>query len=110
MSAMRFTVPFLACAGLLLFGCGSKEDQAIQTPPPKPSAPTAPKEEKVKIEDVVVGKGRPAATGDTIWVQYRGTLRDGREFDSNQLPDKDLFSVTLGQGGVIKGWEQGIPG
>ena len=64
--------------------------------------------------DVVAGKGDVAKTGDKVQVQYVGQLFDGgKEFDTSWTsatkPGKD-FDVTLGQGGVIKGWDEGIPG
>ncbi|KAJ8676050.1 hypothetical protein QAD02_011836 [Eretmocerus hayati] len=46
--------------------------------------------------------------GDTVHVNYVGTLEDGTEFDKNS--DDDPFLVTLGYGQVIKGWEQGLIG
>lgn len=64
---------------------------------------------ELKSEDLVVGEGAEAKTGDTIRVHYVGTLSDGTEFDSNSEGEVPL-EFTLGQGGVIQGWDQGIPG
>ncbi|XP_036324084.1 peptidyl-prolyl cis-trans isomerase FKBP2 [Rhagoletis pomonella] len=50
-----------------------------------------------------------AGKGDTIHVHYRGTLKDGTEFDSSYGRQKP-FSLKLGIGQVIKGWEQGLLG
>lgn len=55
------------------------------------------------------GSGQSAADGDLVKVLYTGWLKDGTEFDSNQ--DKENpFSLTLGKGEVIKGWEEGLKG
>ena len=61
--------------------------------------------EPLKIEDVKEGKGAKAERGDTVTVQYKGTLEDGYKFDSGSS-----FEVTLGAGLIIKGWEQGLLG
>ena len=61
------------------------------------------------IEDLTVGTGEEAKVGDTVEVHYVGTLEDGTQFDSSR--DRgETFSFTIGQGYVIQGWEQGIPG
>jgi len=46
--------------------------------------------------------------GDRITVHYKGTLTNGKEFDSSYT--KQPFTFTLGSGEVIKGWDEGIAG
>jgi len=66
--------------------------------------------ENLKIEDVVVGTGAEAKNGDTITVNYTGTLDDGTKFDSSLNPGRTPFSFPLGAGQVIKGWDMGVLG
>ena len=63
---------------------------------------------KVKIEDTQVGTGAEAKQGSTLSLYYTGKLTDGTVFDSNV--GKQPLSVTLGAGGVIPGFEQGLLG
>jgi peptidylprolyl isomerase len=59
--------------------------------------------------DITVGEGPSAASGDTVFVNYVGVLSaDGTRFDGNF--GSDPFVVTLGQGMVIPGWDQGLVG
>ena len=61
------------------------------------------------IEDLVEGNGDGAADGNTVAVHYTGTLMNGTKFDSS-LDRGQPFSVSLGAGSVIPGWEQGLLG
>ena len=57
--------------------------------------------------DLVTGKGRTASEGDYVFVEYIGELLNGIEFDTSYTRPS-FFPFTLGQGKVIKGWEEGI--
>ncbi|MBN2236861.1 MAG: FKBP-type peptidyl-prolyl cis-trans isomerase [Bacteroidales bacterium] len=53
------------------------------------------------------GEGEQAVAGNKVKVHYSGTLLDGTKFDSSYDRDQP-FEFTLGQGQVIKGWDEGI--
>jgi FKBP-type peptidyl-prolyl cis-trans isomerase FkpA len=55
------------------------------------------------------GTGANAADGQTVSVKYKGTLLNGKEFDSSEKSNGgNPIEFPLGQGQVIKGWEEGI--
>ena len=62
----------------------------------------------LRITDLVVGSGEEAVSGKSVSVNYRGTLTNGREFDSSY--GRGPFSFPLGGGRVIKGWDEGVAG
>ncbi len=67
----------------------------------------------LQYEDVVPGGGDEAGKGDEVRVHYTGWLYEngaaGRKFDSSR--DRgDPFSFPLGEGHVIRGWDEGVAG
>jgi len=62
------------------------------------------------VQDVIVGTGAEAKSGDSVTVQYVGVLfANGKEFDSS-WKNGEPFTFDLGTGGVIAGWDQGVEG
>lgn len=64
-------------------------------------------ETKLEYIEHEKGTGPAAETGDTVAVHYVGTLMDGTEFDNSHKRGEPI-KFPLGQGRVIKGWDQGI--
>ena len=55
------------------------------------------------------GTGPNAKAGQLVTVKYRGTLLDGKEFDSSaKHPGQPDFSFALGRGQVIPGWDDAL--
>jgi len=92
----------LIVAGLLAVACSQ--------PPPAGGAGggqevTAPS--GLKYTDLVVGSGAEPKPGQTAVVHYTGWLLDGTKFDSSKDRGQP-FSFPLGQGRVIRGWDEGV--
>jgi FKBP-type peptidyl-prolyl cis-trans isomerase len=79
------------------------------------SAPTKVTGDGVKTDsgliywDIRVGNGAEAKEGSHVRVHYTGWLTSGKKFDSSVDAGKP-FDFTIGNGEVIKGWEQGVAG
>jgi peptidylprolyl isomerase len=66
-------------------------------------------QDKLQIQDEVVGTGIEAAPGKKVTVNYVGTLTNGTKFDSS-YDRNEPFAFNLGAGEVIAGWDQGVKG
>ncbi|MBJ7354610.1 MAG: FKBP-type peptidyl-prolyl cis-trans isomerase [Thermoleophilaceae bacterium] len=77
----------------------------------KPELSDASGEPPTKLieKDIKKGTGKEAKDGDEVTVNYVGhNWSNNEEFDTSW--GKDAFTFTLGEGGVIKGWDQGVVG
>ncbi len=72
---------------------------------PKPAGVTTPSGLTYLITKA--GTGRQPTTGETVIINYTGTLTNGLKFDSSHDRDQP-FSFKLGVGQVIKGWDEGV--
>lgn len=135
----RLALILIACLALFVAGCGSDDDSSTsssestaastesssQSPSesngaeessggkktkPKVTVPSGAPPKKLEIKDLEKGTGAAAKTGDEVVVQYVGVGYDSEEeFDSSWSRSEPL-PLTLGEGRVIPGWEQGIEG
>ena len=95
---------------VLIFGGTSEVDNTDLSTKPVIEAGEGDPPTEVVTEDIVEGKGPGAKEGDTLTVQYVGALFDtAEEFDAS-WERSEPFEVTLGEGQVIQGWEQGLIG
>jgi peptidylprolyl isomerase len=82
---------------------------------PNTKAPTKVTGDGVKTDsglqywDIVVGTGKVAKEGDGVRVHYTGWLPNGKKFDSSVDAGRP-FTFVLGNGEVIKGWDEGVAG
>ena len=57
--------------------------------------------------EIEAGTGAQAEAGKTVSVHYTGKFQDGKVFDSS-ISRGEPITFPLGQGRVIKGWDEGI--
>lgn len=78
-----------------------------------PKAATCKKEKDTTTlikTDLKKGKGKEAKAGNKVKVHYTGCLTNGTKFDSSFDHGTEGFEFVLGQGQVIKGWDDGVAG
>jgi FKBP-type peptidyl-prolyl cis-trans isomerase FkpA len=109
------TMPSRLMSPLLLALCVACN--AGEKPPAEPAAPpTTTTAEGLAITELAPGAGDAIAAGSVAVVHYTGWLYDtgaaekkGSKFDSS-VDRGEPFRFTLGQGEVIRGWDQGVEG
>lgn len=106
LSVLLLTLTLIACSNT---NTSNVPDQA-------PDAPTQLSDDQyttapngLKHHDLKTGTGPEAQTGKHVTVHYTGWLTTGQMFDSS-INKKRPFSLTLGAGQVIPGWDEGIVG
>lgn len=117
----------VACLSLLVAGCGDDDSstestQASDSPAvessgdasdrgkPQVAVPSGAPPKQLEETDLIEGTGAEAKLGDEVTVQYVGVgYNTKKEFDASWNRGEP-FSFTLGEGGVIPGWEQGVEG
>ena len=63
----------------------------------------------LESSDLITGTGKAAAKGDSVQVQYvLATYSSGKVIQSSWTSQP--FTFTLGEGQVIKGWDEGVVG
>jgi peptidylprolyl isomerase len=76
-----------------------------------PAAETVTTSSGLKYRDEVVGTGAAPKSGQSVSVHYTGWLdengKPGKKFDSSRDRGQP-FSFPLGQGRVIRGWDEGV--
>ncbi|HVI10567.1 MAG TPA: FKBP-type peptidyl-prolyl cis-trans isomerase [Candidatus Binatia bacterium] len=108
----------LVAAGLILtLGCAIAAAQATahKAAVPNTNAPAKVTGDGTKTADGLIywdirmGTGAVAKEGSHVRVHYTGWLTNGKKFDSSVDAGKP-FDFTIGNGEVIKGWEEGVSG
>ncbi len=100
----------LALVAILGVACGSSSDSDSNTDSNSGvnmADETITTASGLQIKTIVVGTGDKAEVGKTAVVHYTGWLLDGTKFDSS-VDRGTPFEFPLGQGRVIKGWDEGV--
>jgi FKBP-type peptidyl-prolyl cis-trans isomerase len=79
------------------------------TRPPLDAKEWKKQESGLEIWDVKEGEGEAVAPGGTVTVHYTGWLTDDRATQFDSSVDRQE-PATFPLSGVIKGWQEGIPG
>jgi peptidylprolyl isomerase len=82
---------------------------ASTTGPIKVSGPGVKTDDGLQYWDIRMGNGQTAKEGSHVRVHYTGWLSNGKKFDSSVDTGKP-FDFTIGNGEVIRGWEEGVTG
>jgi peptidylprolyl isomerase len=102
---MKRILPVVISLSLLIlaFGCG----KGSKKPGEAGIGDTVKTASGLQYVDLKFGTGASPQNGQTAVVHYTGWLTNGRKFDSSK-DRNEPFKFPIGQGRVIKGWEEGV--
>ena len=125
----RLLVPVLALTAFAVASCGYPDPYtstgAVANESPGPASPSPGGDDfnagaglpvvtypdGLQIIELKVGTGAIAKTGEKATMQYTGWFTSGgKPFDTSRQAGRTAFPFTIGAGGVIAGWDEGIPG
>jgi FKBP-type peptidyl-prolyl cis-trans isomerase len=100
----------LALAGLAWAQSAARKSAASNTnAPAKVMGPGVKTDSGLQYWDLRLGNGAEAKEGSRVRVHYTGWLENGKKFDSS-VDAGTPFVFVIGNGEVIKGWEEGVAG
>src|SRR5882672_6814013 len=105
-ASVIISVLVLIIFSYFIFGLNGSAKTTPPTPSPSIAANT---EDKLQIQDEKIGTGEAVKKGDTVEINYIGTLANGTKFDAS-ADHGSTFETQIGVGQVIKGWDEGIIG
>jgi len=112
--ALAVVIFFFIFGGVSLFQSSSpSEGMPTEFTTTNQASTTMPTENNItqlQMTDEIIGTGAIAVAGDSVTVNYVGSLTDGTVFDASANHGTTGFTFNLGAGQVIKGWDQGIVG
>jgi FKBP-type peptidyl-prolyl cis-trans isomerase FkpA len=109
--ALVVIVFFFIFNGMSIFSRSASQQGAVATTTDQTASTTLTANTAgLQMIDEVVGTGATAETGDTVTVQYVGSLANGTVFDTSANHGTAGFTFKLGAGLVIQGWDEGVVG
>ncbi len=97
--------------GMQTVTAGSPTPAAGPATPPTVNGTIQKLPDGLQYIDTKVGVGATAVSGKTLYMQYTGWVQStGKKFDSSYDRGGQPIAFALGQGQVIKGWDEGLAG
>ena len=108
--ALAVVILFFIFPGFSPFGGALPQSGAAAREATTTQTSLTPMPTELQATDETVGTGVAAAVGDTVTVDYVGSLTNGVVFDASVNHGTKGFTFALGAGQVIKGWDEGVVG
>jgi len=107
--ALAVILFFFLFGGMSLFSSPVPANETLTEPAAANATPTD-NVTQLQVIDEIVGTGATATAGDSVTVNYVGSLANGAVFDASANHGTAGFTFNLGAGQVIRGWDEGIVG